>query len=53
MHTNISALTSNYSSRYGIACGYCIMQFVQGGKVSQMDKILSIGWKSFVVHAPR
>jgi len=31
---------------------YRIMQFVRGGKVSWMDKILSIRWKSFAVRAP-
>ena len=32
---------------------YCILQIVRGGKVSQMDKVLQIRWKTFVVCSPR
>ena len=32
--------------------GYRILQIVRGGKVSWMDKVLQICWKTFAVHSP-
>ena len=31
---------------------YRILQIVQGGKVSRMDKVLQIRWKTFAVRSP-
>ena len=32
---------------------YRILQIVRGGKVSRMDKVLQICWKTFAVHSPQ